>query len=159
MVLIKWRGHKILSGQHSGLRRVVWPWPLNIWPENQLESSTHWGQPLHQVWYWSNVYKVDNTLGWFDFDLWTCYPKINTLRATPSPSLVLIKWRGHKILSGQHSGLKRVVWPWPLNIWPENQLGSSTHWGQTLHQGGHKNINFDISVYMEVLTSIYWYIL
>ena len=23
------------SKEHSGLRRVVWPWPLNMWPENQ----------------------------------------------------------------------------------------------------------------------------
>ena len=42
----------------------------------------------------------------------------NLLRATPAPSVVLIKWRGQKILSGQLSGLKRVVWPWPLNMWP-----------------------------------------
>ena len=65
LVLNKWRGQKILSGQHSGMRRVVWPWPLNMWPENQKGSSTHWGQPLHQVWYWSSEgvkrYWADNT--------------------------------------------------------------------------------------------------
>ena len=37
-----------------------------------------------------------------------------SLRAIPSPSLVLIKWSGQKRLSGQHTGLKRVVWP---NLW------------------------------------------
>ena len=25
-----------------------------MWPENQQGSSTHWRQPLHQVWYWSS---------------------------------------------------------------------------------------------------------
>ena len=76
LVLIKWRGQKILSGQHSGLRRVVCPWPLKIWPENQLGLFTHWGQPLHQVWYWSSKgvkrYWPDNTVvweEWFDLDL------------------------------------------------------------------------------------------
>ena len=54
MVLIKWRGQKILTEQHTGLRRVAWPWPLIMWPENQYGSSTHWKQPLHQVWYWSS---------------------------------------------------------------------------------------------------------
>ena len=39
----------------------------------------------------------------------------------PAPNLVLIKWSGHKIVSGQHSGLRRVIWPWPLNMWRENQ--------------------------------------
>ena len=66
-----------------------------------------------QVWYRSSEgvkrYLADNTLGskeWFDLDLWTC--DLNTigviylLRATPAPSLVLIKWRGQQILSGQH---------------------------------------------------------
>ena len=45
--------------------RVVWPWPLNMWPENQKGSSNYWAQPLHQVWYWSNEgvkrYWADNT--------------------------------------------------------------------------------------------------
>ena len=162
LVLIKWRGQKIWSGQHSGLRRVVWPWLLNMWPENQKGSSTFWVQPLHQVWYWSSEgvkrYWADNSVGWkelFDLDLWTCDLKINrdhllidgnpctkfgidqvkgskdmerttqwaeksgltltfehmtwkligiiySLEAIPASSLVLIKWRGQKILSGQH---------------------------------------------------------
>ena len=42
--------------------------------------------------------------------------------------------KGRTILSGQHSGPSRVVWPWSLNMWPENQYGSSTYWGQLLHQ-------------------------
>ena len=61
---------------------------LNLWPENHKGSSTHWGQPLHQVWYWSNEgvkrYWSDNTVGWeewaeewFDLDRWTFNLKIN----------------------------------------------------------------------------------
>ena len=60
----------------------------------------------------------------FDLDLWTCDLKINrdNLLNEGNPcTKVLIKWRGQKILSGQHTGLRRVVWPWPLNMWPENQ--------------------------------------
>ena len=167
----------MLSGQHNGLRRVVWPWPLNIWPENQEGPFTHWEQPLHQVWYWSSdgvkSYWADNTVGWeewFDLDLWTCDLKIARdhlliqgnpctkfgidqvkrsknierktqwaeksgltltfehltwksigiiylLRATPAPSLVLIKWRGQKILSGQHLVFRPIDRPtyWPTD--------------------------------------------
>ena len=63
-----------------------------MWPENQLGSSTQLG---HVTWKSIRV--------------------IYSIRATPAPTFVLIKWRGRKILSGQHSGLRRVVWPWPLN--------------------------------------------
>ena len=65
----------------------------------------------------------------FEHVTWKSIGIIYSLRATPAPSLVLIKWRDQKILSGQHSGLRRMVWPWPLNMWPENQYGSFTHWG------------------------------
>ena len=44
----------------------------------------HWGQPLHQVWYWSSEgvkrYWAENIVGWeecFNLDLWPCDPKIN----------------------------------------------------------------------------------
>ena len=57
----------------------------------------------------------------FEHVTWKLIGIIYTLRATPAQSLVLIKWRGQMILSGQHSGLRRVVWPWPLNMWLENQ--------------------------------------
>ena len=57
----------------------------------------------------------------FEHVTWKSIGIIYSLRATPAPSLVLIKWRGQKILSGQHSGLRRVVWPWSLNMWPENK--------------------------------------
>ena len=57
----------------------------------------------------------------FEHVTWKTIGIIYSFGATPAPSLVMIKWRGRKILSGQHSGLRRVVWPWPLNMWPENQ--------------------------------------
>ena len=53
---------------------------------------------------------------------WKSIRIIYLLKATTAPSFVLIKWRSQKILSGQQSGLRRLVWPWPLNIWPENQF-------------------------------------
>ena len=40
---------------------------------------------------------------------WKSIGTFYLLRATPIPSLVLIKWRGQKILIGQHSGLRRVI--------------------------------------------------
>ena len=43
----------IYAPHGAKFRRVVWPWPLNTWPENQKGSSTLWGQHLNQVWYWS----------------------------------------------------------------------------------------------------------
>ena len=63
-----------MSGQHHGLKRVVWPWPLNMWP-------------------------------------WKSIGIIYSLRATPASSLVLINWRGHKILSGQHMVYRPTDWP------------------------------------------------
>ena len=90
-----------------------------------------WVQTLHRVWYWScervkrywantqSARKSGLTLT-FEHVTWKSIGIIYSLRATPAPSLVLIKSRGQKILSGQHTGLKRVVWPWPLIMWSEN---------------------------------------
>ena len=64
----------------------------------------------------------------FKYVTWKSIAIIYLLRATPAPSLVLIKWRGQMILSGQHSGLRRVVWPWPLIMWPENPLIEGNPW-------------------------------
>ena len=165
----------------TGLKRVLWPWPLNIWSlkikrDHLLigcNPCTKFG--IDQVKGSKDIERRTHlACEWFDLDLWTCDLKINrdhlliegnpctkfginqvkgskdierttqwaeksgltltfeqvtwksmgiiyTLRATPAPCLVLIKWRGQKILSREHSGLVRVVWFWPLNIWPENQ--------------------------------------
>ena len=51
---------------------------------------------------------------------WKSIGMIYLLGATPAPSLVLIKWRGQKIFSGQHTGIKSV---WPLNMWPWKSIG------------------------------------
>ena len=73
---------------------------------------------------------IERTTQWaektgFDFDLWTFDLKINRdhllIKGNPCIKFGIDKWRGQKIFSGQHSGLRRVVWPWPLNMWPENQ--------------------------------------
>ena len=76
-------------------------------------------------------YWADKTVGskeWFDLDLWTCDLKINRdhllMEGSPCTKSGIDQVKGSKdikILSGQDSGLKRVVWPWPLNMWPENQ--------------------------------------
>ena len=89
LVLIKWRGQKILSRQHSGLRRVVWTWPLNMWPEKiNRDHLLIEGNPCTK-------FGIDQVKGSKD-----------------------IKQRTHW---AEKSGLRRVVWPWPLNMWPENQ--------------------------------------
>ena len=65
-----------------------------------IERTTHWAE------------KSDLTLT-FEYVTWKSIGIIYSLRATLAPSLVLIKWWGQKILSRQHAGLRRVVWPWP----------------------------------------------
>ena len=101
------------ADKHSWPRRVVWLWPMNMWPENQSGSSTHWGQPLYQV----GIDQVKGskdiklTTQWveksgltltFKYLTWKSIGIIYLLWATPSLSLVLIKWTGQKILSGKH---------------------------------------------------------
>ena len=63
-----------------------------------MKWTTHWAQ------------KSGLTLT-FEQVTWKSIGIIYFLGATPEPNLVLIKWRGQKIRSGQHCGLKRVVWP------------------------------------------------
>ena len=64
----------------------------------------------------------------FEHVTWKSIGIIYSLRATPATSLVLIKWQGQMILSGQHCGLRRVVWPWPLIMLPENPLIEGNPW-------------------------------
>ena len=71
-------------------------------------------QPLHKVWYWSGEgvkRYIERTTHWarksgltltFEHVTSKSIRIIYLLRATPAPSLVLIKWRGQQILSGQH---------------------------------------------------------
>ena len=44
------------------------------------------------------------------------YLHVQGMDTTPASSLVLFKWRDQKILSRQYSGLRIMVWPWPLNM-------------------------------------------
>ena len=64
-----------------------------------IEQTTHWAR------------KSGMTLT-FEHVTWNSIGIIYLLREIPAPSLVLIKWRGQNILSGQHTWLWRVVWPW-----------------------------------------------
>ena len=73
-----------------------------------IKWTTHWAQKSGLIWT-------------FEHATWKSIGIIYLLGATPAQSLILIKWRVKKILTGQHTGLKRVVWPWPLNMWLENQ--------------------------------------
>ena len=112
-VLIKWRGYKILSWQHTGLERVVWTWPLNMWPENQWRSSTYWAKHLHQVWFWSSegVKDIERTTHLsrksgltltFEHVTWKSIGIIYSLRITPDVRY----WSGE--------GFKRY---WADNTW------------------------------------------
>ena len=82
---------------------------------NSIGIINSLGEPHIDVWYWSSEgvkrYWAHNTLSSkerFDLELWTWRPIksigiIYSLRAALAPTVVLIK----KILSGQHTGLKK----------------------------------------------------
>ena len=133
---------KIQNSNKKSFRNIYVPFGAKFKITTYMYKE--WMQPLHQVWCWSSKgvksYLGGNTLGakeWFNLIFehvtWKSKDIIYSMRVTPALRLVLIKWRGQKILRGQHSGFERVVWPLPLNMWPEKQWGSSTYWGQTLH--------------------------
>ena len=132
LVLIKWRAKRYWADNTVG--RAEW-FDLDLWTcdlkinmdhlliegnsctkisndqvkgSNDIERTTQWAE------------KSGLTLT-FEHVNWKSIGIIYLLRATRVPRIVLIKWSGQKILSGQHSGLRRVVWPWPLNMWTENQ--------------------------------------
>ena len=114
---------------------------INKWQKNEnfwfTRWHTYWVQLLHQVWYWSSegVKRdwADNTLGskeMFDLDLWTCDLKINRdhllFEGNSCTKFGIDQVKGSKDIErttqwAEKSGLRRVVWPWPLNMWPENQ--------------------------------------
>ena len=62
------------------------------------------------------------------------YLNVQSMGATPAPSLELIKWRGQKILSRQHSWLSRVGWDkgFDLDIWT---LDLKINWDHLLIEG------------------------
>ena len=156
---------------NTGLKRVLWPWPLNMWSLKINRDHLLIGRnPAPSLVLIKSKVKGSKDIEgrthlareWFDLNLWTCDLKINRdhlliegnpctkfgidqvkgsknierttqwaeksgltltfehvtwksrgiiylLRATPAPSLVLIKWRGQKILSREHTGLEKVV--------------------------------------------------
>ena len=76
---------------------------------------------------WKNIYGIDQVKGSKDIDrttqpsdksgltltfehvTWKSIGIIYSLRDIPTPSMVLIKWRAQKILTGQHTGLRRIL--------------------------------------------------
>ena len=108
-----------------------------LWIQNFVQGRTeHTKIRVKTTLSWSNGQKarisesLDDLKHWsqksgltltYEHVTWKSKGIIYFLAATPELRLVLIKWRGQKILSGQHSGMRIVVWPWPLNMWPENQ--------------------------------------
>ena len=56
----------------------------------------------------------------FEHVTWKSIRIIYSLRATPAPSLVLIKWKGQKILSGQHLVYSPTDRPIDIN-WPTDR--------------------------------------
>ena len=89
--------------------RVVCPWPLNRWPENQYGSSTYWAQPLHQVWYWSSegwAEKSGLTLT-FEHVTWKSIGIIYSLRATrPCTKFGIDQVKGSKDIGRTTLGLQ-----------------------------------------------------
>ena len=51
---------------------------------------------------------------------------IFSIKSSSVASLVTIKKKGQELLSTQQLRWRSIVWHWPLNKRPENQLGSST---------------------------------
>ena len=134
LVLIKCRGQTILSGQHRGLRRVVWPWPLNMWPWKLIWIIYSFratpAQSLVLIkWRCQSILSGQHrglksalTLTFEHLTL-----KINRdhllIEGNPCTKFGIDQVKGQTILSGQHRGLRRVVWPWPLNMWPWKSIG------------------------------------
>ena len=56
-----------------------------------------------------------------DHVTWKSTGIICSLGVTSTPRLVLIKQRGQKMLSRQHTGPRTVNWLWPLIMWSKNQ--------------------------------------
>ena len=90
-------------------------------------------------------YLADNTVAeksglslTFEHVTWKSIRIIYSLRATPAPSLVLIKWRGQKILSGQHLVYRTTYRP-----------------TGPLCQGGHKNEFSFSNIYFIIIYLLY----
>ena len=99
--------------------------PLVLNSKLLLICTRHGRNQRNQVWYWSSEgvkrYWVDNTVGWeewFDLDLGACDLKINRdhllIGCIPCTKFGNDQVKGSK-------DIDLVVWPWPLNMWPESQ--------------------------------------
>ena len=113
LVLIKWKGQKVLGGQHTGWEEWFdldrWTCDLKINRDHlliEINPCAKFG--IDQV---KGSKDIERTTQWaeksgltltFKHVTWKSIGFIYSLRAIPAPSLVLIKRRGQKILSGQH---------------------------------------------------------
>ena len=82
------------------------------------------------------------------FDNGTCKSIgiIYSLRATPTPRLVLIKWRSQRILSRKRTGPRTLNWPRPSIMWPNKRPTGLT---------GHLSIRFYTDFLSEGLMFVY----
>ena len=111
--------HQVWFDQVKGSKYIAWTiqwFDLDLWTCDLKINRDHLlieGNPctkfgINQV---KGSKDIEQTRQWaeksgltltFEHVTWKSRGIIFLLRATPAPSLVLIKWRGQKILSGQH---------------------------------------------------------
>ena len=137
LILIKWRGQKIFKADNT----VGWEewFDLDRWTSDLKSIGIIYSfraTPAPSLvlikWRGQKIISSD-TVGWeewFDLDLWTCKLKINRdhllFEDNPCIKFGIDQGKGSKDIKrttqwAEKSGLRRVVWPWPLNMWPENQ--------------------------------------
>ena len=131
---------------------MVWPWLLNMWPENQWGSSTYTATPAPSLLLikWSaKRYWADNTVGWeewFDLDLWTCDLKING---------------DHLLIEGNPCtkfGIDQILGQ-QTDIPTDRHTDRPTDSCKTicpLFQGGHKNSHFQTAPTRRTIARVKW---
>ena len=132
---IRIKDNKILSGQHLGLRpTTVWPWPVILLSRGiHCTKFCDFKQRDQTYMYWAESICSKTSSLTLDFDHGTL--KINRDHLPPRGihSLVTLKKRGQKILSGQHLfkdqqfDLQVDIWPCDLKINMEHLLSRRTH--------------------------------
>ena len=121
------------------------------------ESSTHWGQPLHQVIdlvKWSK--DIERTTQWFDLDLWTCDLKINRdhllIQGNPCTKFGIDQMKGSKDIERTTLGLQ-------INIPTDRHTDRPTDSCKTIcHLFQVSNLNFVhclLSVYSSMFRFFY----
>ena len=125
LVLTNWKGQRYWADNTLGLEE--W-FDLDLWICDLKINRDHIlieGNPCTK--FGTDQVKgskdIDRTTQWseksgltliFKHVTWKSIGIIYSLRATPAPSLVLIKWRGQKILTRQH--LATEIWEWLVKL-------------------------------------------